>query len=1707
MTQGNRKAKISTMTNQKYSTVMNAIQVFGMLFILFMQAGKLQAQAPVASFGQNDSIGCAPLSVQFVNNSSNGVSYFWDFGNGNTSTLINPSIIYTNIGNYTVTLIVTNALGQIDTLIKNSHISVIARPTADFTAGPLTSCINTQLVVFNNLSVNASSYIWDFGDGSSSALTNPSHAYTTPGIYNVKLIATDAYGCNDIKIRNSYITIHPKPVSAFSASPTSACQLGQVFNFTSASPGSTSYLWNFGDGTTSTQANPTKTYTAFGAYTITLVVTNSNGCKDTLIKTNYINIQNNLPASFTSNSTMGCPPYTISFASTTANATSWNWNFGNGLTSTLENPSSIYSTVGNFNVSLTTTSASGCTSSVSMPNYISMQAGPTSNFSASTVVGCKPLSVTFTNSSTNGNTYLWDFGNGQTSTLPNPTVLFNNAGNFSITLTTISANGCEDIKTISNMILVRQSSANFTASPITGCPALTVNFTCANSGSNNQWDWNFGDPASGAANTSTLQNPTHIYSAIGNYTVSLITTNSFGCKDTIIRSNYVKVVNPTSSYTPPAPNYQCAPYTAQCLDPTTGSSGWLWDFGDGTTSTMQNPSHTYNNPGTYVVTLVTQMAGGCSQTFSPYAVYNIMGVTITTSVSASVGLCPPFLATFTSSAPGATGWSWTFGDGDSSTLQNPSHTYLAPGLYNVNLLAFSPGPASITGVGDVQCTTSTSLNITVGVTNPITANQTEVCTSDTIQFNCSLNNMASYLWDFKDGTTSTQKNPKKLYSTVGTYSVTLTVTDSSGCSQTFTISPIVKVNNPLADFSITSSTSGCNSVSITLANTSTNATSYLWNFGNGVTSNLQNPTYTYTTPGTYTITLTAIKNNCSQTKSISNAITVNAANANFTFTQNRSCFPITATFTSLSTNATSWMWDFGDGTSSTLQNPVHIYNSPPSGNINLTINDSNGCSGTKSSPNVNYFVSDFTASNTSGCAPLITTFTDITQNAISWLWIFGDGNTSTVQNPVHMYTAGGAFDVTLIAQSTTGCYDTIVYPVLVNVIKPKAEFYTPTVAACAPTLVNFIDQSIDAVSWYYDFGDGTNSTSQNPSHIYNIAGFYTITQIVTNSIGCIDTLIKVDYIAIPGPVSNFSVAPTSGCTTLEAHFTDLSYNAISWNWSFGDGSSSTLQNPINTYSNVGSYTVTLITQDSLGCQSFFTYPGPLSVYPSPTAMATATGTQGCNPYTVVFNEQSSGATTFEWNFGDGGTSTLPNPTYVYLNAGSYYASLIVSNNFGCTDTFVFASPFVVDETPVPDFTVDVNIGCPPLIANFMNNSSQLFGASYFWDFGNGTTSTATNPSVSYPLPGIYNVSLVVTNSNGCSDTMSLPNMIRVNDTIPPAITNILSVTVTSNTTVQISWEQNTAIDLESYVLYRYNQVNGSFDPIRVINNPNSTTFTLDTMVVDSSLNTLDNVYTYKLLTRDICGYEIGLDQLTAHSTINVSAIANNLDINVTWNAYGGCSVSQYDILRTDLISGATVKVGTVPGNVFEFLDTDIPCPRDYSYLIIGNDLCSKPYISLSDTSVARPIDFLSDQQVEIIRSTVEGDKYVYTEWKAPVNFPDKVAYYNVYRYTNNSNYTFVTSIPVGNQNYLDMDVDVKANKYQYEVKAMNNCDVNSLMSNPGVSVLLKAQRVNDTNVLTWTPYFGWDTDVDYYIIEKQDIHGNWKFLKKTNPNTVYFEDK
>jgi hypothetical protein len=178
----------------------------------------------------------------------------------------------------------------------------------------------------------------------------------------------------------------------------------------------------------------------------------------------------------------------------------------------------------------------------------------------------------------------------------------------------------------------------------------------------------------------------------------------------------------------------------------------------------------------------------------------------------------------------------------------------------------------------------------------------------------------------------------------------------------------------------------------------------------------------------------------------------------------------------------------------------------------------------------------------------------------------------------------------------------------------------------------------------------------------------------------------------------------------------------------------------------------------------------------------------------------------------------------------------------------------------------------------------------------------------------------------------------------------------------------------------------------------------------------------------------------------------------------------------------------------------------YAYRIQGLDLCGNPIHSFSDTSQAMPDNILQFQQVDVVRGTVIDNRYVLVEWKAPAVAPDKVARYNIYRSDNATNYKLIASTPAGAFDYIDTDVNVHKNFYYYQIQVVNFCEINTLPSNLGSSVLLKASRLGEGTILEWTPYNGWDTGVNSYIIEKQDHKGDWIILKQVNASTTKYED-
>jgi PKD repeat protein len=342
--------------------------------------------------------------------------------------------------------------------------------------------------------------------------------------------------------------------------------------------------------------------------------------------------------------------------------------------------------------------------------------------------------------------------------------------------------------------------------------------------------------------------------------------------------------------------------------------------------------------------------------------------------------------------------------------------------------------------------------------------------------------------------------------------------------------------------------------------------SWAWDFGDGNTSAAENPLHTYTAAGTYNVCL-IVTNPCSA-DTICQTITVcDDATAAYITAVNG----LNASFSDQSTGTVdSWHWDFGDGNTSTQQNVPHSYIAPGVYNVCLIAENTCGYNDTICQT---VTICDTVISNyTANANALSLDFTDNSTGGNSWAWDFGDGTTSTSQNPSHTYAAAGSYNVCLITTNACGDADTICN--FFDICELPLAAFNSSVNALT---IIFTDQSSSSTTWAWDFGDGTTSTSQNPSHTYATAGSYNVCLIAMNSCGVADTICTFfDICELPAAAFNSSV------NALTVIFTDQSGSSTTWAWDFGDGNSSTQQNPTYTYTNEGTYEVCLIVSNDCG---------------------------------------------------------------------------------------------------------------------------------------------------------------------------------------------------------------------------------------------------------------------------------------------------------------------------------------------------------------------------------------------------------------------------------------------------------------------------------------------------------------------------------------------
>jgi PKD repeat protein/subtilisin family serine protease len=715
----------------------------------------------------------------------------------------------------------------------------------------------------------------------------------------------------------------------------------------------THVLWDFGDGTTSFDRNPSHTYAGERTYTVSLTVTGPNG-SDTKSKNSYIKIfipyqptadftrepiSVNAPLTVQFTDTSTCParlinhdngsiiPTSIESASHGGIST-WTWDFGDGTTSNERNPSHTYEKGGTYTISLRVDGPGG-SDTETKDGYIQVTpSAPTADFTATPVSGNSPLFVQFTNASTGHvSSWFWDFGDGTTSNEQNPLHTYQNIGSYTVSLTVAGLVG-SDTETKERYIQVTSSApaADFTATPRSGGDPLLVQFTDTSTGSISSRLWNFGD-----GTTSSERNPVHTYQNTGSYTVSL-TVAGLGGSDTRTKEGYIQVETATLpivadfAATPRSGN---GPLLVQFTDSSTGDiSSRLWNFGDGTTSNEQNPVHTYQNAGSYTVSLtVTGTRGSDTETKKNYIQVGSSAPVASFTAAPTSGSSPLFVQFTDTSTGNVSSRLWNFGDGTTSTEQNPAHTYQNTGSYTVSLTIAGPGGTD---------TETRQAYIQVKSAAPA-ANFTATPTSGggplVVQFTgISTGNISSRLWNFGDGTTSGEQNPVHTYQNAGSYTVSLTVTGPNG-SDTETKDNYIQVTStvPVASFTA-APRSGNSPLTVQFTDTSAGSiSSRLWNFGDGTTSNDQNPVHTYQNVGSYTVSLTIAGLNGMDTETRQSFVQVtssasSAPVANFTVSQRSGNSPLIVQFTDTSTgNISSRLWNFGDGTTSTDQNPVHVY--------------------------------------------------------------------------------------------------------------------------------------------------------------------------------------------------------------------------------------------------------------------------------------------------------------------------------------------------------------------------------------------------------------------------------------------------------------------------------------------------------------------------------------------------------------------------------------------------------------------------------------------------------------------------------------------------------------------------------------------------------------------------------------------------------------
>lgn len=1119
-----------------------------------------------------------------------------------------------------------------------------------------------------------------------------------------------------------------------------------------------------------------------------------------------------LKANFSSDKKGGCSPLIVRLTNQTTGASSsatYRWDLGNGNSSPSRDAQAVYTDEGSYTVTLTVTDG-GNISAVHYTVTVYPHSHPDFSYTPHSVCGPEPVTFTQTvqggaqggsqggsqdGSSTSIVNWLWDFGDGTTAQSSSAAAqhVYSASIQKTASLTTTDNFGCTDTVSLPVAVTVRTPAVSaFTSDKQVLCLVTDpVQFTSSSSGpAPLTYRWDFGD-----ANTSTSANPGHSYAQKGQYTVTLTTTTAEGCSATTSQANYLNVADYSTDFTvPPAAICQNTGFTFTDRSAPSASSR-VWSV-DGVAAAYSTPlTYTFSTAGTHTVQL-SNLFGDCPQSVSKTVVVNPLPAILPFDENITRN-CTGINVLFTDNSPDVVSRSWnfdyyTYGSGETpSSTPTISQSFLYNQSYTVRLMVTDAN----------QCTNTILQQVAVakpsiGIYEPNPTGNTGCATPVTKTYAIqNQQRLQSWRWDFGDGGGSTDAMPTHTYTTSGM--PVLYYTDIDGCSGSLSYNAVT-ISNPFPlDFS-TETTTVCAGATVTFSSPSlevAGATDVQWSFGDGGSGT--SAEYAYNNAGAYTVTLTA-KNagGCQSSVTKTNYITVLPAPGTYG-THSNTCEGDRGlvTFTYTPGSATSVLWNFGDGVTTTTgpgtQSVQHTYTA--SGTYYPEISGSNGqCSNSNSDRVMVLKVQQpkLTAGSPFACAggtldvQLVAERNPYEINSgyaddYTPQFLYGDGTpfTGTVAyTDYNQPYSDGAFRWTLsgftagksglqVVTTSFGFACTDVSNTIPLTIRGSATAAFTVISDdhCYQTPVTLQDASTPGLnnsilSEYWEFGDGQSSHQQGGivSHTYSDPGQYAVRLTVTDAEGCSNSSgANLTYVSVNGPAVRFSPSETDIPlnTTVSFYNTSNLYGTtnVQWAWDFGDGSVSSEEAPNHTYTAAGVYTVTLQGMEAGNCVGSAVATITVKNFNSHFQVAASyVGTAGCLPVLAQFYNTSSNYVSVSWDFGDGATAGNVNtPSHVYTTEGKYIVTLSVQGYNGLTATYT-------DSVLVRKAEADVFVATPLVCLGQQESYQATAHAahSYTWDFGDGTVATAQYPDSvithTYTLAGEYTVRLVITDTLGCA---------------------------------------------------------------------------------------------------------------------------------------------------------------------------------------------------------------------------------------------------------------------------------------------------------------------------------------------------------------------